>query len=92
MKAVQKRFGTQPRPYADHVWEWEVQTDRPVEEALAWCRANLKDAPRSETEYRDGKNSAPSFSDMMQVVCEGRYSISPIPGGYRYTVTRDYID
>lgn len=92
MRAVMIQCGVQARPYADHVWEWNVQTDRTEEETLEWCRKNLKDAPRSETEYRDAKNKAPGFSEMMQVVCEGRYSIQPVPGGYRYTVTRDYID
>ena len=36
MKITQIKNGMQPRPYADHVWEWDIITDKPKDEVLAY--------------------------------------------------------
>ncbi len=88
----QIRYGVQPRPYADHVWEWDITTDKPYEEVLEFCRANLKKAEREEKEYWKEIRSDLGFEKHMEVVCGGYYTLTKIEGGFKYKVTREYID
>ena len=89
----QVKNGRQPRPYADHVWEWLIITNEPEEEVLSFCRKELKDALREETDYwKDYRDNSKSFNEHMEVVCGGYFSLKKISGGYVYRVTQEYID
>lgn len=92
-KIVQIKDGTQPRPYADHIWEWDIATDEAKEEVLNYCRKNLRDARREESDYwKDYRDNTKSFDEKMEVVCGGYYSLKQTDTGYRYRVTQEYID
>lgn len=93
MKITQIKNGTQPRPYADHVWEWDIITEKSADEVLVYCLEQLRYAEREEKKYwADYRDRAKSFDQHMQVVCGGYYSFSRIPGGFKYRVTQEYID
>lgn len=93
MKITQLKNGIQPRPYADHVWEWEIFTDQSEAEVLAYCRENLMDAARDETTYwKDYRDNSKTFDEHMTVVCGGYFNINKTEGGYVYRVTHEYID
>lgn len=93
MEITQIKDGSQPRPYADHVWEWDIITDKPREEVLEFCRRNFEHADRDEAEYfRLYRDSTLSFDEIMRVVCGGYYNIFKIEGGWKYRVTHEYID
>ena len=93
MKIKQIKNGEQPRPYADHVWQWDIETEKAYAEILDYCQKNLRKAEREEKQYfLDYRNSNNTFDQTMEIVCGGRYTLTRIPGGWRYTVTKDYID
>ncbi len=93
MEIKQLKFGNQPSPYADHVWEWDIITDELPLAVLAYCKKELKDAAREELTYwKDYRDRSKSFDEHMAVVCGGYYSFSKITGGYKYRVTMEYID
>ena len=93
MKITQIKNGMQPRPYADHVWEWDIITDKPEAEVLYYCRRELKNAARDETTYwKEYRDRAKSFDEHMEVVCGGYFNLNKIEGGYKYRVTQEYID
>lgn len=89
----QIRDGVQPRPYADHVWEWDIITDKPYDEVLEYCRKNLKSAEREEKDYwvrrRDNSHT---FDEDMDVICGGFYKLAKTENGYNYKVVNEYID
>ena len=91
MEVRQLKNGAQPRPYADHVWEWEVITDKSEAEVLDYCRKNLKDAKRDAATYLKDYRTK-SFDALMDVVCGGYYEIFKTEGGYKYRVVQEYID
>lgn len=92
-KITQLKNGIQPRPYADHVWEWDIITDEPREAVLEFCQKNMEPAAREESQYwKEYRDNSKSFDEHMQVVCGGYYSLTKINGGYKYRVTKDYID
>lgn len=88
----QIRNGKQPRPYADHVWEWDITTDKPYDEVLEYCRANLEKAEREEKEYWKERRGAPGFEATMKVICGGYYTLTKTGNGYNYKVVNEYID
>lgn len=92
----QIRDGVQERPYADHVYQWEIVLDGKSEfdEMLAFCQTYLRKSARTEDEYRVDYANAKGFENMMEVVVGGRYSLTPNKYNSRwtYTVTEDYID
>ena len=94
MKQVtQIKNGRQPRPYADHVWEWDIITDELPTAVLAFCQKELRHAASEEAEYwKEYRDRSKSFDEHMQVVCGGYYSFTKINGGYKYRVTQEYID
>ena len=93
MKITQIKNGMQPRPYADHVWEWEIITDELPTAVLTYCQKNLRSAVREEKEYwKDYRDNSKSFNEHMAVVCGGYYTFSKITGGYKYRVVQEYID
>ena len=90
---TQIKNGAQPRPYADHVWEWDIITDELPTAVLAYCLKELMFAAREEKEYwKDYRDRSKSFDEHMDIACGGYYSFSKISGGYKYRVTREYID
>ena len=92
-KVTQIKNGTQPRPYADHVWEWDILTDETPTEVLEFCKKELMSAAREEKTYwKDYRDRSKSFPETMEIVCGGYYSLTKIDGGYKYRVTHDYID
>ena len=93
MKITQIKNGMQPRPYADHVWEWDIITDKPKDEVLAYCQQNLRSARREEADYWEGyRDRSKSFDEHMEIVCGGYYSLTKIDGGYKYKVVQEFID
>lgn len=89
----QIRYGVQPRPYADHVWEWDIITNKPYDEVLEYCRKNLKPAEREEKDYwKEYRDKSKGFEEHMEIVCGGFYTLTKTEGGYNYKVTREYID
>lgn len=93
IRVTQLKNGIQPRPYADHVWEWEIFTDQSEEEVLAYCRKNLRNAARDEKTYwTDYRDRSKSFDEHMEVVCGGFFQLTKYEGKYVYRVTKEYID
>lgn len=95
MKTIQLNNGVQSKPYADHIYSWEVTAENGETEdmVLEWCRKNLKDASRSSEEYFDDMHKANTFDQKMDVVCGGKYSLRKIGDNkYNYTVVYEYID
>lgn len=93
IRVTQLKNGIQPRPYADHVWEWEIFTDQSEAEVLAYCRKNLRDAKRDlNTYWKDYRDRSKSFDEHMEVVCGGFYHLAKFEGKYVYRVTHEYID
>ena len=93
MKVKQIKNGIQPRPYADHVWEWDIETDKLKDEVLAYCKQNLRSAQREESDYwKDYRDRSKSFDEHMEIVCGGYYSLVKTDGGYKYKVVQEYID
>ena len=93
MKITQIKNGVQPRPYADHVWEWDIITEKSASEVLVYCLEHLRCAEREEklywSEYRDHSKT---FDQHMEIVCGGYYSLTRIAGGWKYKVVQEYID
>lgn len=99
MKITQKKNGMQPRPYADHEYEWVVElevgetlSDEIIKEKML-SKDYMGDAlPEAEywKLYRD-KNL--SFNEHMNVVCKGYYSFRQIDFNlFIVTARREYID
>lgn len=95
MKSIMLNNGRQERPYADHIWKWEVSTDKneTKEQVLEWCKNNLRKAEREESDYLNAYRFASSFEETMSIVCGGRYKLECLGDGkYEYTVQEEYID
>lgn len=98
MKAIQTKFGNQPRAYADHEWQWRIDPEGATkDEVLEWCKTNLlpDSCPNalSVEEYRIKASLTLPFDEMMEAVCRGRYTLfQSTNGGYVFNVTLDYID
>lgn len=92
MKITQIKNGIQPRPYADHVWEWDIITEKSASDVLVYCLENLMYAEREEKKYWIDYRASHDFNKTMEIVCGGYYSLIKIEGGYKYRVTKDYID
>lgn len=96
MKTKQLDNGIQHRPYADHIYKWEVEAENneSQEEVLAWCRKNLRDAKREKEDYfHEYRRMDISFNEKMNIVCGGYYSIQKIgENKYIYQVIQEYID
>ena len=89
----QIKNGVQPRPYADHVWEWDIFTTRSYEETLNYCQTQLMAAARIEADYwKDYRDRSKGFDEHMEIVCGGYYTLTRIDGGWKYKVTHEYID
>lgn len=85
--------GVQKRAYGDHVWEWELVTNKPKEEVLEICRKVLKGAAREHSQYlAEYREPGRPFDSLMEVVCGGYYSLVKTETGWRYKVTKEYID
>lgn len=94
MEAIQIDYGTQARPYANHVWRWVIKKDgTPKDEVLSWARENLKNAPRERNEYKSAMRSDLSFEETMGVVCGGfYYLVERNDKEWEYVVEQEYID
>lgn len=89
----QIRYGVQPRPYADHVWEWDIITDKPYDEVLEYCKTNLRPAQREEKKYwEEYRDNSKSFDEHMKIICGGFYTLTKTKDGYNYKVVNEYID
>lgn len=87
--------GSQPRPYADHVYEWVIKTMwKPTrDEVLQFCLTYLEHAALERTEYLTKYRSNLPFNEHMQVVCGGWYTLTNNEHGeWVYHVQREYID
>lgn len=93
MKITEIKDGRQARPYADHIWEWDIVTDKSEAEVLDYCRKELRNAQRDETTYwKDYRDRNKSFNEHMEIVCGGYFNLNKTENGYRYRVTLEYID
>lgn len=93
MKITQIKNGVQQRRYADHVWLWRIETDKPREEVLEYCRKNLRRAALEKAEYwKRYRDPALSFDEHMEVVCGGYWSLTKTEDDYEYEVVQEYID
>lgn len=93
MEAIQIAYGNQPRPYANHHWEWVIKKDgTPKEEVLEWARKNLKYAPYDIKEYKMLYAQKQSFENLMKLVCGGFYELKETPTEWRYVIEMEYID
>ena len=85
--------GVQKRAHGDHVWEWELVTDKPKEEVLEICRKVLKGAAREHEQYlAEYREPGRPFDNLMEIVCGGYYSLIKTETGWIYKVTKEYID
>lgn len=93
MKITQLKNGRQERPYANHIYLWEIETDKPAEEVLDYCQKHLEKAAREEGEYMKlYRDDSLTFHEHMMVICEGYYTLTKTEKGYVYKVEREYID
>lgn len=88
--------GVQKRPYADHIYEWNMVIHGvfDIKELLQFCRTYLKHAALEHDEYfKQYRDSNKSFEDHMKVVCGGWYKLEETEKfHYKYTVHQEYID
>ena len=87
--------GRQPRPYADHIYEWviDIEGQPTKEEVLEFCHTYLERAPLERTEYLTKYRSNLPFNEHMQVVCGGWYTLEVRDYcKWVYHVQREYID
>ena len=92
--------GEQPRPYADHVWEWIIVADEGEKCSPEWCFEHIIKngeykhlaSALPEAEYRARRRDW-SFNSTMETVCKGWYTFKEMGfNQYCFTVKREYID
>lgn len=92
----QIKNGRQERPYADHIYQWNMKLNfvRDEEEVLLFCQTYLEDAARNEADYFTAyRDNSLSFNEHMAIVCGGYYTLRRNEDRtWTYTVTREYID
>lgn len=91
MEIKQLKNGIQERAYADHIWLWEIKTDKPANEVLDYCRKKLRNAKREEKQYLAEYRASHQFDKSMEIICGGYYSLSKTTNGYLYKVVQEYI-
>ncbi len=88
--------GSQPRPYADHIYKWKIKViGKPSkEDLLEFCQKYLEFAPLERTEYLAKYRSNLPFNEHMRIVCGGWYTLSKTEdyNVWEYLVQREYID
>ena len=86
--------GMQPRPYADHIYEWVIDIDGKTtkEEVLQFCQTYLESAPLVRSEYLTMYSRSLPFDEHMQIVCGGWYTLTNDYNKWVYHVQREYID
>lgn len=87
--------GMQKKPYADHIYHWNLQVKDADETALLnYCKNNLKDAAREQSEYFAAyRDNTLSFHEHMMIICKGWYSLTQKEdGSWDYIVHYEYID
>lgn len=88
--------GRQKRPYADHIYKWEICVEGKTEEAdiLPFCQEYLQHAQNEHDEYfKKYRDSNLSFEEHMRVVCGGYYTLTKKDFNvWEYEVRREYID
>lgn len=95
---IQKDNGIQKRPYADHIYQWEISLSyRPEDdnELIEFCKTHLKSAKLDWREYQKLIRETNEFDKTMEIVCGGRYCLEQMDKygmRFRYTATFDYID
>ena len=86
--------GAQKRPYADHIYKWEIdarQCDK--SEMLEFCQKYLRKAGREKAEYFSKYKEKMSFTEHMKIVCEGWYTLTQKNVAiWEYEVHNEYID
>ena len=92
--------GEQPRPYADHVWEWIIVADEGEKCSPEWCFEHIIKngeykhlaSALPEAEYRARRRDW-SFNSTMETVCKGWYTFKEMGfNQYCFTVKKEYID
>lgn len=100
MEIKQIKFGTQPRAYADHEWEWivklndgEVLTDEIIKNDILAKEWPLKNALTKEDYFKAIRDKSLSFDERMTVVCKGYYYYGRMANGvYSVSARQAYID
>lgn len=94
----QVRHGEQSRPYANHVWQWEIKLNnwRGVKEGevLEFAQKFLKSCKYDrDTYFKLYRDNQRSFDEHMLVVCEGYFELKNTEyGNWTYKVEQEYID
>ena len=100
MRVTMTKRGEQPRPYADHVWEWIIVADEGEKCSPEWCFEHIIKngeykhlaSALPEAEYRARRRDW-SFNSTMETVCKGWYTFKEMGfNQYCFTVKREYID
>lgn len=94
-KIKQLNDGRQERPHGDYVYEWAFEADADTEEdeALDYCRKNLRDAGLPEGEYFERLRSCLSHADEAHLRANGYYRLERNGvGSWEYTVVEPCMD
>ena len=87
--------GVQKKPYADHIYHWQIRASYVTDEAemLAFCQQYLKKAKTEQGEYMKQYRSRNGFNALMELVCGGWYSLTlDNDRTWNYIVHYEYID
>ena len=92
--------GEQPRPYADHVWEWIIVADEGEKCSPEWCFEHIIKngeykrlaSALPEAEYRARRRDW-SFNSTMETVCKGWYTFKEMGlNQHCFTIKNEDID
>lgn len=94
MKVKQLKNGIQERPYADHIYLWEITTENNETEAeILEFATSLKKAYRKEEQYLKDYRETTNFEKKMHIICGGYYTLKKVSSNlYEYTVVYPYVD
>lgn len=87
--------GVQKRPYADHIYEWNmvIYGVTNIAELLQFCQTYLRRAALEHDEYFKQYRQVKGFEETMKIVCGGWYKLEETEKfHYKYTVHEEYID
>lgn len=86
--------GIQKKPYADHIYHWNLSVRGTEEEVLEFCQKYLKNAKMEEKEYWTAyRDDSKGFNEHMEIICGGYYSLTNnADGTWDYIVRYEYFD